>query len=85
MSTENKPIETSPSDYVFIKSATALGATFNTELVEEVGLKILSEEAKRMSVSALLGPTCNIQRVRSLTEVLIMALIEQLRIHWADV
>ncbi|KAI4528597.1 glycoside hydrolase family 3 protein [Schizophyllum commune Loenen D] len=45
-----------------LPSATALGATFNTELVEEVGLRILSEEAKRMSVSALLGPTCNIQR-----------------------
>lgn len=45
-----------------LPSATALGATFDPQLVEEVSLKILSEEAKRMSVSALLGPTCNIQR-----------------------
>ena len=32
-------------------------------LIEEVGLKLLAEEAKLKSASMLLGPTCNIQRV----------------------
>ena len=45
------------------QSATALGATWDTQLVEEVGLKILSEEAKLRAVSSVNGPTCNIQRV----------------------
>ena len=45
------------------QSATALGASFDPELIEEVGLKILSEESKRKAASFLLGPTCNIQRV----------------------
>ncbi|KZP04828.1 glycoside hydrolase family 3 protein [Athelia psychrophila] len=45
-----------------LPSATALGATFDPELIEEVALKILSAEAKRKAASILLGPTCNIQR-----------------------
>lgn len=45
-----------------LPSATALGATFDPELIEEVGLKLLAEEAKIKAASILLGPTCNIQR-----------------------
>lgn len=51
--------------YLRDQSATALGATFDPELIEEVALRILSEEAKRKAASILLGPTCNIQRVSS--------------------
>ncbi|KAL4072776.1 glycoside hydrolase family 3 protein [Scleroderma yunnanense] len=42
--------------------ATALGATWDTELIEEVGFKLLSNEAKRKATSVILAPTCNIQR-----------------------
>ncbi|KZP16094.1 glycoside hydrolase family 3 protein [Athelia psychrophila] len=45
-----------------LPSATALGATFDPALIEEVGLKLLAEEAKLKAASVLLGPTCNIQR-----------------------
>ncbi|KAG6835332.1 hypothetical protein H0H93_002599, partial [Arthromyces matolae] len=45
-----------------IPSATALGATWDTQLVEEVGLKLLAAEAKLKSASLILAPTCNIQR-----------------------
>ena len=46
------------------QSATALGATWDTKLIEEVGLKLLASEAKLRSASVILAPTCNIQRVR---------------------
>lgn len=45
------------------ESSTAMGATFDRELVEEVGLKLLAREAKLRSASVVLAPTCNIQRV----------------------
>ena len=45
-----------------LPSATAMGATFDPELIEEVGLKLLAEEAKLKAASVILGPTCNIQR-----------------------
>lgn len=40
-----------------------MGATFDRELVEEVGLKLLAREAKLRAASIVLAPTCNIQRV----------------------
>jgi beta-glucosidase len=46
--------------------ATALGATWDPELVQEVGLELLAGEAKLRSASIALAPTCNIQRVRLL-------------------
>ncbi|KAF5348348.1 hypothetical protein D9758_010946 [Tetrapyrgos nigripes] len=45
-----------------LPSATALGATFDTELIEIVGRDLLGPEAKAKAASILLGPTCNIQR-----------------------
>ncbi|KAF9066008.1 beta-glucosidase [Rhodocollybia butyracea] len=45
-----------------LPSATALGATWNTELVETVGLKLLAPEAKLRGAAVALAPTCNIQR-----------------------
>ena len=45
-----------------LPSSTAMGATFDPALVEEVGRKILAEEAKIKAASVLLAPTCNIQR-----------------------
>lgn len=44
-----------------LPSGTALGATFDPELVEEVG-KLLAAESKLRAASVILGPTCNIQR-----------------------
>ncbi|OJA21227.1 hypothetical protein AZE42_07989 [Rhizopogon vesiculosus] len=46
-----------------LPSATALGATWDTELIEEVGLKLLAGEAKLRAAPVILAPTCNIQRV----------------------
>jgi len=40
-----------------------MGATFDRELMEEVGLKLLAREAKLRAASVVLAPTCNIQRV----------------------
>lgn len=40
-----------------------MGATFDPELVEEIGAKLLAPEAKLRSASVILAPTCNIQRV----------------------
>jgi beta-glucosidase len=40
---------------------TAMGATFNRDLLEEAG-KTMGEEAKAKSAHAILGPTINIQR-----------------------
>jgi hypothetical protein len=48
------------------QSSTALGATWDTTLVKEVGLKLLAEEAKLRAASVVLAPTCNIQRVSRL-------------------
>ena len=45
-----------------LPSATALGATFDPQLIEQVGRRILAEEAKIKAASVLLAPTCNIQR-----------------------
>ncbi|KAI0315155.1 glycoside hydrolase family 3 protein [Amylostereum chailletii] len=45
-----------------LPSATALGATWDTSLIEEVGLKLLAEEAKLRAASVALARTCNIQR-----------------------
>lgn len=41
---------------------TALAATWDTELIHEVGQKILAAEAKLKAASVILAPTCNIQR-----------------------
>jgi len=40
-----------------------MGATFDRELMEQVGLKLLAREAKLRGASVVLAPTCNIQRV----------------------
>ncbi|KAL2208537.1 Cel3c putative beta-glucosidase [Sarocladium strictum] len=40
---------------------TAMGATFNAELLEEAG-KVMGEEARAKSAHAILGPTINMQR-----------------------
>ena len=45
-----------------LPSSTAMGATFDTELIEQIGRKLLAEEAKIKAASILLAPTCNIQR-----------------------
>ncbi|KAL6308522.1 beta-glucosidase [Sparassis latifolia] len=45
-----------------LPSATALGATFDPDLLHDVGLKLLAQEAKLKGASVLLGPTCNTQR-----------------------
>ena len=45
-----------------LPSATGMAATFDTELMERVGLELLAEEAKLKAASVLLGPTCNTQR-----------------------
>ncbi|KAI0034360.1 beta-glucosidase [Vararia minispora EC-137] len=45
-----------------LPSATGLGATWDTDLIELVGLKLLAEEAKLRGASIALAPTCNIQR-----------------------
>lgn len=45
-----------------LPSSTAMGATFDTELIQEMGLKLLAEESKSRGASILLAPTCNIQR-----------------------
>ncbi|KAF9047159.1 glycoside hydrolase family 3 protein [Hymenopellis radicata] len=42
--------------------STAMGATWDTDLIERVGLKLLAEEASLRAASVILGPTCNIQR-----------------------
>ena len=52
------------------QSATALGATWDTKLVEEIGLKLLASEAKLRAASVILAPTCNIQRVRHGTQLI---------------
>ena len=57
---------TSDSNVIRNQSATALGATWDTSLIEQAGFKILSQEAKLRAASLVLAPTCNIQRVSSL-------------------
>ncbi|KZT51278.1 glycoside hydrolase family 3 protein [Calocera cornea HHB12733] len=42
--------------------ATALAATWDTDLIGTVAAKILAPECKLKAASVLLGPTCNIQR-----------------------
>jgi len=48
-----------------LPSATALGATWDTELIEQAGFKLLAGEAKLRAAPVILAPTCNIQRVSS--------------------
>lgn len=48
-----------------LPSATALGATWDTELIEQAGFKLLAGEAKLRAAPVILAPTCNIQRVGS--------------------
>ncbi|KAJ7489184.1 beta-glucosidase [Mycena latifolia] len=45
-----------------LPSATALGATWDPDLIHEIGLKLLAPEAKLRAASVILAPTCNIQR-----------------------
>ncbi|KAH9920187.1 beta-glucosidase [Amylocystis lapponica] len=45
-----------------LPSATALAATFDTDLIHKVGITLLAQEAKLKAASVLLGPTCNTQR-----------------------
>ena len=52
------------STLVVPQCATALGATFDTELIEDIGYKVLAPEAKLKAASVVLGPTCNMPRVR---------------------
>lgn len=47
--------------YRAAQCATSLAATFDTEMIKEVGA-FLAEEAKTKSATVLLAPTCNIQR-----------------------
>ncbi|KAF8500930.1 beta-glucosidase [Russula emetica] len=42
--------------------ATALAATWDADLIKEVGHKLLAPEAKLKASSLILAPTCNIQR-----------------------
>ncbi|KAH0830132.1 glycoside hydrolase family 3 protein [Lanmaoa asiatica] len=45
-----------------LPSATALGATWDTALIEQAGFKLLAGEAKLRAAPVILAPTCNIQR-----------------------
>ncbi|KAF9012112.1 glycoside hydrolase family 3 protein [Hymenopellis radicata] len=45
-----------------LPSSTAMGATWDTDLIQLVGLKLLAEESKLRAASLILAPTCNIQR-----------------------
>ncbi|KZT33940.1 beta-glucosidase [Sistotremastrum suecicum HHB10207 ss-3] len=45
-----------------IPSATALGATWDTELIGNAAAKLLADEAKLRGASVILAPTVNIQR-----------------------
>ncbi|KAG9002882.1 hypothetical protein FRB94_003505 [Tulasnella sp. JGI-2019a] len=45
-----------------IPCATALGATWDPELIQEVAADLLAPETKLRTSSVLLAPTCNIQR-----------------------
>ncbi|KAG2091222.1 glycoside hydrolase superfamily [Suillus discolor] len=47
-----------------LPSSTALGATWDTELIEEVRLKLLASEAKLRAVPVILALACNVQRNR---------------------
>lgn len=47
-----------------LQCATALGATWDKDLIHEAGLKLMAAEAKLRAASIVLAPTCNIQRVR---------------------
>ena len=46
-----------------------MGATFDTELIFEVGKRLLAAEAKLRGASIILAPTVNIQRVRCIIEI----------------
>lgn len=60
---ESTSLEVGTQTDISAQSATALGATFDPELVKTVGLKLIAEEAKLRAASIVLAPTCNIQRV----------------------
>ena len=59
-------IQRSSSLLIRSQSATALGATWDTSLVEQAALKLLAQEAKLRAASLILAPTCNIQRASRL-------------------
>ncbi len=66
------------------QSATALGATWDTKLIETVGLKLLAPESRLRASSLLLAPTCNIQRVSVLLFANIWAYFIAIRTHWEE-
>ncbi|KAH9923710.1 beta-glucosidase [Epithele typhae] len=45
-----------------LPSSTAMGATFDTALMERVARELLAPEVKLKAASIILGPTCNTQR-----------------------
>ena len=53
-------IQRSPALLIHSQAGTALGATWDTSLVEQVALNLLSQEAKLRAVSLISAPTCNI-------------------------
>lgn len=50
-----------PADSGAIQCATSLAATFDADLIRNVG-EFLADESKAKSSCVLLAPTCNIQR-----------------------
>jgi len=57
------------------QSSTAMGATFDPELLHTIGLKLLAPEARLKAASLALAPTCNIQRVRRSSMIHLAALL----------
>lgn len=57
------------------QSSTAMGATFDPELLHTIGLKLLAPEAKLKAASLALAPTCNIQRVRQSSMIRFIAFL----------
>ncbi|KAG8906251.1 hypothetical protein FRB99_007313 [Tulasnella sp. 403] len=47
---------------LLLKCATALGATWDPDLITEIAANLLAPETKQRASSVLLAPTCNIQR-----------------------
>ena len=76
-----------PDLFEIPQSATALGATWDTELICQVGGKILAAEAKLCAASVILAPTVNIQRVSSRLRYLTLVLEAEFIVsrHWVDV
>lgn len=55
-----------------------MGATWDPELIQEVGLKLVAEEAKLRAASLVLAPTCNIQRVSPMPLIYILVVTDWL-------